>query len=53
MPMTINYTSFDGLREKKINLNNTYKRIVIPETSDLILDPNSVLLFKKNIYVDE
>jgi aminopeptidase N len=50
MPITINYISFDGLREKKVALNNTYKRIVIPKTSGLILDPNSVLLFKKNIY---
>ncbi len=53
MPITINYISFDGLREKRVALNNIYKRIVIPKTSDLILDPNSVLLFKKNIYVDD
>jgi len=53
MPITINYTSFDGLREKKLALNNTYKKIVIPKSSNLILDPNSVLLFKKNISVDE
>lgn len=53
MPIIINYTSFDGVREKKIALDNTYKRIVIPKTSNLILDPDSFLLFKKNNISDD
>lgn len=53
LPIIINYLSFDGLREKKLFLNNTYKRIVISKNSDLELDPNSVLLFKEKRYLDD
>ena len=45
MPIELHYISFDGKREKRIELNNTPKRIVIPASSELIIDPNGWLLF--------
>lgn len=48
MPIVINYNSFDGLREKKLELNNEPQKIVIPKNSDFIIDPESWVLFKKN-----
>ena len=50
MPIVINYNSFDGLREKKLELSNNPKKIVIPKSSELIIDPESWVLFEKKVY---
>ena len=46
MPLDIVYDSFDGKRERKIDLNNSPKRIVIPKGSELSIDPNEWILFE-------
>ena len=46
MPLDIVYDSFDGKRERKIELNNSPKRIVIPKGSELSIDPNEWILFE-------
>ena len=48
MPIEILYESMDGKRKKTLALNNSPLRIVIPENSKLIIDPNRWLLFKTN-----
>jgi len=48
MPIKVVYNAFDKTREKKIELNNSPKRIVIPINSTLIIDPESWILFKTN-----
>ena len=48
MPIKVFYNAFDKTREKKIELNNSPKRIVIPINSTLIIDPESWILFKTN-----
>ena len=50
MPIVINYNSFDGLREKELELSNNPKKIVIPKSSELIIDPESWVLFEKKAY---
>ena len=52
MPIVINYNSFDGLREKKLELSNIPKKIVIPTSSELIIDPDSWVLLKKNVIIE-
>ena len=52
MPIVINYNSFDGLREKKLELNNSPKKIVIPKSSELIIDPESWVLLRKNFITE-
>ena len=52
MPIVINYNSFDGLREKKLDLNNSPKKIVIPKSSELIIDPESWVLLRKNFITE-
>tara|TARA_Y100001968_G_scaffold317406_1_gene346371 strand:- start:504 stop:2120 length:1617 start_codon:yes stop_codon:yes gene_type:complete len=47
MPIEVHYFSFDGRREKKLNLNNERRRIVVPANSKLIIDPERWLLFKE------
>ena len=44
MPVEISYESFDGARQKKLEINNKQKRIVIPVNSDLKIDPNGWVL---------
>ena len=46
MPLDIVYSAFDGPREKRLDLNNSPKRIVIPEGSTLSLDPDKNILFE-------
>ena len=46
MPLDIVYSAFDGPREKRVDLNNSPKRIVIPEGSTLSLDPEKNILFE-------
>ena len=46
MPLDIVYSAFDGSREKRLDLNNSPKRIVIPEGSTLSLDPDKNILFE-------
>ena len=46
MPLDIVYNSFDGKRERKLELNNRPKRIVIPKGSDLLIDPDEWILFE-------
>ncbi len=45
MPVEIEYYSFDGKREKRVTLNNTPKRIVVPMDSNMIIDPSGWLLY--------
>ena len=48
MPLEISYNSFDGKRERKLDLNNSPNRIAIPINSDLTLDPDRWLLYQQN-----
>ncbi len=48
MPIEIEYVAIDGIRKKKIDLNNSPKRIVVQSDSGLLLDPNAWLLFTIN-----
>ncbi|MBT3502859.1 MAG: M1 family metallopeptidase [Candidatus Marinimicrobia bacterium] len=47
MPLEIEYVSFDGKRNRKLDLTNSPLRIVIPKYSDLKTDPNEWLLFNR------
>ena len=49
MPIEIKFYSFDGERNRKLPITNSAYKIVIPRESDLIIDPNSWLLFNKEI----
>ena len=49
MPIEIRFYSFDGERNRKLPITNSAYKIVIPKESDLIIDPNSWLLFNKEI----
>ena len=46
MPLEISFKSFDGIRERTLELNNSPKRIAIPASSEVSLDPNGWLLFQ-------
>ena len=48
MPLEISFTSFDGERNRKLTLNNSPIKIVIPKKSKLYIDPNNWILFNKN-----
>jgi hypothetical protein len=45
MPVEISYESFDGERNRKLDLNNSPTRIAIPLKSDLLIDPENWLLY--------
>ena len=49
MPLEIQFFSFDGERNRKLNLSNSPYKIAIPKQSDLNIDPEGWLLFNKNI----
>ena len=49
MPLEINYFGFDGKRQRSIELTNKPTRIVIPDSSDLVLDPNRWILYELNV----
>ena len=46
MPLEISFTSFDGVRMRKLKLTNSPTRIAIPEKSNLIIDPDEWLLYQ-------
>ena len=46
MPVEITFNSFDGKRERKLDLTNSPTRIAIPAKSDLKIDPNDWLLYQ-------
>ena len=48
MPLEITFNSFDGKRERKLDLNNSPNRIAIPVNSELTLDPDRWLLYHQN-----
>ena len=45
MPVDVQYESFDGIRVKKMNINNKKKTMVMPKESSFIIDPDAWLLF--------
>jgi aminopeptidase N len=45
MPVEIRFESFDGERNRKLDLNNSPTRIAIPLKSDLLIDPENWLLY--------
>ena len=45
MPLEIKYDSFDGERKRSLELTNKPMRIVVPDSSDLVLDPNGWVLY--------
>ena len=46
MPVEISFNSFDGKRERKMELTNSPTRIAIPKKSKLKIDPNDWLLYR-------
>ena len=46
MPIEISYDSFEGVRQRKVNLNNDPFRLAISANSDVTIDPNDYVLFK-------
>ena len=46
MPLEVAFESFDGKRERRLNLTNSPKRIAIPKKSDLKIDPHDWLLYQ-------
>ena len=46
MPLEISFTSFDGVRMRKLQLTNSPTRIAIPGKSNLIIDPDEWLLYQ-------
>ena len=51
MPLEIAFKSFDGMRNRTLNLTNFPTRIAIPKNSDLKIDPNYWLLFTKKVFI--
>ena len=49
MPLEITFNSFDGKRERRLDLTNSPNRIAIPANSELTLDPDRWLLYHQNI----
>ena len=49
MPLEIIFNSFDGKRERRLDLTNSPNRIAIPAHSELTLDPDRWLLYHQNI----
>lgn len=45
MPIEISFESFDGVRNRKLELTNSPSRIAIPEASTLTIDPDGWVLF--------
>ena len=43
------YMAIEGSRVKKVDLNNTPKRFVVPESTGYVLDPNGWILFNKKM----
>ena len=49
MPVEIRFNSFDGERNRTLDLSNSPLTIAIPKDSKFSIDPDSWLLFNKNI----
>ena len=41
--------AIEGSRMKKVDLNNTPKRFVVPDSTGYVLDPNGWILFNKKM----
>jgi len=48
MPLEISYETLGGYRKRKIDLNNSQKRIAMSTTSKLEIDPEGWVLLQKN-----
>ena len=46
MPVEITFVSFDGKRERRLDLTNSPTRIAIPKKSELKIDPHDWLLYQ-------
>ena len=49
MPIEIRFNSFDGERNRTLDLSSSSLKIAIPLDSKLLIDPDNWLLFNKNI----
>ena len=49
MPIEIRFNSFDGERNRTLDLSNSSLKIAIPKNSNLLIDPDNWILFNKNI----
>ena len=47
MPIEISYMAIEGSRLKKVDLNNKPRRLVVPDSTGYVLDPNGWILFNK------
>ena len=51
MPIEISYNAIDGLRTKRLYLDNVPKRVVVPDSTGYVLDRNGWILY--NMKKDE
>ena len=45
MPIEISYNAIEGSRTKKVDLDNTPRRLVVPDSTGYALDPDGWILF--------